>query len=196
VVQKTVLQAACPTSTKSLPFNKPGSMTFVYIFIGLIVALLLIAAVLPGIYNIEKIIIIKKPAAEVMKQISNFNNYSLWNPWLQMEPSASKTITGNPGIPGHSYAWQGKKIGVGSLTLSSIDDKHIHIIVEFLKPWKSKAKDNWLFEPWGDSETKVTWQNSGGLPWPIARLMGPVIHKNLNHQFGLGLNNLKKLCEA
>ena len=84
-------------------------MTFVYIFIGLIIALLLIAAVLPGVYNIEKTIIIKKPTSDVMKQVGNFNNYSLWNPWLQMEPSASKIITGPPGTPGHSYAWQGKK---------------------------------------------------------------------------------------
>jgi hypothetical protein len=67
--------------------------------------------------------------------------------------------------------------------------------LEFLKPWKSKAKDNWLFEHWGDGETKVTWQNSGNLPWPMARLMGPIIHKNLNHQFEAGLSNLKKFCE-
>jgi hypothetical protein len=46
----------------------------------------------------------------------------------------------------------------------AVDDKHIHLAVEFLKPWKSKAKDNWLFEHWGDSETKVTWQNSGIFP--------------------------------
>jgi hypothetical protein len=41
----------------------------------------------------------------------------------------------------------------------------------------------------------VTWQNSGQLPWPIASLMGPMINKNLNHQFEQGLNNLKKMCE-
>jgi len=82
------------------------------------------------------------------------------------------------------------------ITISSMDDRHIHLALEFLKPWKSKAKDNWLFEPWGDGETKVTWQNSGNLPWPMARLMGTIINKNLNHQFEVGLSNLKKLCEG
>jgi len=91
----------------------------------------------------------------------------------------------------------GKKGDVGSLTLENKDDKHIHFLLEFFKPWKSKAKDNWHFEPWGDgSETKVTWQNSGDLPWPMARLMGPMINKNLNHQFETGLSNLKKLVEG
>jgi hypothetical protein len=171
-------------------------MVFVYIFIGLIIALLIVAALLPKVYNVEKIVIIKKPVRDVMKRVSDLNEYSKWNPWQQSEPAANKKITGIPGTAGHVYAWQGKKIGVGSLTISSIDDKHIHFALEFLKPWKSKAKDNWLFEHWGDDETKVTWQNSGNLPWPMARLMGPIINKNLNHQFEAGLNNLKKLCES
>jgi len=172
-------------------------MIFVYIFIGLIITLLAISALMPKIYNIEKTIIIKKPAAEVMKRVGNLNDHAAWNPWQQREPASSKTITGAPNTPGHKYGWQGKKTGIGSLTLKSIDDKHIHFELEFLKPWKSKAKDNWLFEPWGDgSECKVTWQNSGELPWPIARLMGPLINKNLNYQFQVGLDNLKKLCEG
>ena len=171
-------------------------MIVVYIFIGLIIVLLIISGFLPGSYNIEKTVFIKKPVNDVMKRVSDFNEYAKWNPWHQMEPAADKIISGTPGTPGHKYAWQGKKIGVGSLTVNGVDDKHIHLAVEFLKPWKSKAKDNWLFEHWGDSETKVTWQNSGDLPWPIARLMGPIIHKNLNHQFEAGLNNLRKLCES
>ena len=171
-------------------------MIFVYIFIGLIITLMIISALMSKTYNVEKSTVIKKPVAEVMSHVGNFADYAGWNPWQQMEPSATRTITGNPNTPGHKYAWQGRKIGAGNLVLRSIDDKHIHFEMEFLKPWKSKAKDNWLFEPWGDGgEAKVTWQNSGELPWPMARLMGPMIHKNLNLQFEAGLNNLKKLCE-
>jgi hypothetical protein len=171
-------------------------MIVVYIFAGLIVTLLIVAALMPKSYNVEKTVVIKKPVAEVKNHIGNFNDYAAWNPWQQMEPAATKTITGTPQTPGHKYAWQGKKIGVGSLTINTIDDKHIHIDLEFLKPWKAKAKDNWLFEPWGDGgETKVTWQNSGDLPWPMGRLMSPMINKNLNHQFEKGLDNLRKMCE-
>jgi len=170
-------------------------MIVVYFFIGLIIFFLVVAALLPKLYNVEKTVIIKKPVATVMGCVSNLNQYAVWNPWQKSEPNAASTITGTPGTPGHKYEWHGKKIGVGSLTISSIDDKHIHFSLDFLKPWKTNAKDNWLFEPWGDGETKVTWQNSGSLPWPIARLMGPIINKNLNHQFSEGLVNLKKLCE-
>jgi Polyketide cyclase / dehydrase and lipid transport len=172
-------------------------MLFVYGLLLLIVALLLMAALMPKTYNVEKSIVINKPPAAVMDKVGNLNAYRDWNPWMKMEPDAKSEITGTPHTPGHKYHWEGKKIGIGELRLVSSDDKHIHFDLEFFKPWKSKAKDNWLFEPWGDgSETKITWQNSGQLPWPMARLMGPMIVKNLNQQFITGLDNLKKLTET
>lgn len=170
-------------------------MIFVYIFIGLIVSLLIIAAFMPTIFNIEKTIVIATPVAAVMDKVSDLNYYSQWNPWQQSDPTTKKEITGIPKTPGHKYAWEGKKVGMGSLTLNSMDERHIHFDLQFLKPWKSQAKDNWLFEQWGNGETKVTWQNSGPLPWPIARLMGPMLNKSLSKQFEQGLGNLKKMCE-
>ena len=172
-------------------------MIFVYIFLGLIVTLLIISALMPKTFSVEKTIVVDKPMQQVMSRVRDLNYYSQWNPWQKSDPTAKNQITGNPGEPGHKYAWEGKKVGVGSLTLRDLDDKHIHFDLEFLKPWKSKAKDNWLFEPWGDnSQTKVTWQNSGELPWPMASLMGPMINKNLNIQFAQGLANLKQMCES
>ena len=171
-------------------------MIFVYIFIGLILLLLIIAALMPKTFNVEKTIVVNQPVKQVMDRVADLNYYSQWNPWQQSDPSAKSTVTGTPKTSGHKYAWVGKKVGVGSLTLRNLDDKHIHFDLEFLKPWKSKAKDNWLFEPWGNNETKITWQNSGQLPWPMASLMGPMINKNLNYQFEQGLNNLKKMCEG
>ncbi len=171
-------------------------MLFIYLLAAFIVIILIVASAMPSKYNIEKNIIVQKPVTTVMKYVGDLNVYSTWNPWQQMEKDAKKTITGTPLTQGHAYAWEGKKIGKGLLTLSSTDERHIHFNLEFLKPWKSNAKDNWLFEQWGNDETKVTWQNSGELPWPVARLLGPSIIKNLNHQFEKGLQNLKKLCEG
>ena len=172
-------------------------MIVIYILVGIIATLLIASALMPKVYNVEKSTIIRKPVSTVKEHVSNFNYYAGWNPWQKMEPAAAKTITGTPGTPGHKYSWQGKKIGIGNLTVNHLDDKHVHLDLEFIKPWKAKAKDNWMFEPWGDgSETKVTWQNSGELPWPMARLMGPMINKNLNSQFVIGLDNLKKMCEG
>lgn len=172
-------------------------MIIVYILLALIIAILIAAWFMPSSYNVEKTVIIMRPASDVINRVADLNYYKQWNPWQQTDPSSQGTITGTPGTPGHKYAWQGKKIGMGSLTLKSMDTKHVHFDLQFLKPWKATASDNWLFEPWGDgNEVKVTWQNSGGLTWPIARLMGPMLNKSLNQQFETGLVNLKKMCEG
>lgn len=171
-------------------------MIFLYIFFGFIAAMLLIASFLPKGFNIEKTSVINSPVETVMDHVGDLRHYRDWNPWQKMDPSAKTTIEGTPKTPGHKYSWIGRKVGIGSLTLLSIDDKHIHFELEFIKPFKSKAKDNWLFEHWGSTDTKVTWQNSGELPWPIARLMGPMLNKSLNTQFEQGLQNLKKTCEG
>lgn len=171
-------------------------MIFLYIFFGFIAAMLLIAAFLPKGFNIEKTIIIHQQVETVMDHVGDLHHYRDWNPWQKMDPRAKTKVDGEPKTAGHKYSWEGRKVGIGSLTLQNIDNKHIHFILEFIKPFKSKAKDNWLFEHWGNTDTKVTWQNSGELPWPIARLMGPMLNKSLNTQFEQGLQNLKKMCEG
>ena len=80
-------------------------MIFVYIFIGLIATLLIVAVVMPKSYSIEKNIVIKIPSAEVMNRISDLNYYSQWNPWQQSDPTVKNTITGTAGSAGHKYAW-------------------------------------------------------------------------------------------
>lgn len=166
-----------------------------YALIGTVLALLIIALFLPGGYHIEQSIIIKKPVTLVMDHVANLNYYARWNPWQMKEPGSTATITGTPKTVGHKYAWKGKKIGEGSLTLRSIDNADVDFKLEFIKPWKALANDRWIFEEWGTDETKVIWQNNGDLPYPVARLMGPSLTKGLNIQFRQGLENLKKLCE-
>jgi len=172
-------------------------MIFVYIFLGLVALLLFISALLPKSYNIEKSVVVDRPPAEVMNYVGDLGKYAQWNPWQKSDPTAKFELTGTPKLPGHKYTWDGKKVGKGSLTLTGMDDKHVHIDLEFIKPFKNQGKDNWLFEPWGDgNHTKVTWQNTGGLPWPIASLIGPMLIKGLNVQFDKGLDNLKKMAET
>ena len=166
-----------------------------YILGGIIVFVLFIALILPSKYAVEKTIEINAPADKCYDMVADLNNYRDWNPWSKMEPDAKKTVTGTPKTPGHSYEWVGKKIGHGMLTVKSVEPNRSAVIgLEFFKPFKSKADDTWSFSESG-GKTKVTWNNAGGLPYPMARLMGPMIMKNLNKQFEEGLNNIKQAVE-
>ena len=90
-------------------------MIFVFIFIGLVLAILLISAFMPSRYHVEKSTVINKPVTQVMDKVADLNHYATWNPWQQMDPSSTKTITGTPRTSGHKYTWQGKKVGVAVL---------------------------------------------------------------------------------
>ncbi|MBN8865452.1 MAG: SRPBCC family protein [Sphingobacteriales bacterium] len=171
-------------------------MLFLLIFSALVLAPLIVAFLMPGSYRIEKTIILKQVPEKVIQLVGDFHQHSLWNPWLQVDKSAEITIKGAPFSKGHVLEWTGKKIGKGTITVADISERHLHFEQRYQKPWASVAQDHWVFEPWGESEVKVTWQKNGGLPWPIARLMGPVINRNLGYQVERGLANLKEISEA
>ncbi len=172
-------------------------MIVLYIILGIIILAAILAAVMPAKYTVEKEIVINRPPSEVYAKIADFNYYREWNPWQKSEPTAKYEIIGTPNSVGHKYNWVGKKIGTGSLTVKTLNPYNsIELDLEFLKPWKSKAIDSWKFEDLKNGSTKVVWHNTGPLPFGFARLMGPVITKNLSHQFEVGLNSLKEMCET
>jgi len=84
-------------------------MLVVYIILGIILGILLLAYLMPSKYMVEKSTIIKKSVAEVMDKVGNMNYYSQWNPFQQMDPTAKAIITGTPKTVGHKYEWEGKK---------------------------------------------------------------------------------------
>jgi hypothetical protein len=84
-------------------------MIVVYIILGLIALLLLISAMLPKSYNVEKSTIINKSVSDVMNRVGDLNHYSQWNPWQQMDPSAKSTITGTPKTPATGMVGKEKK---------------------------------------------------------------------------------------
>lgn len=171
-------------------------MLFLFIFAALILAPLIVAFLMPGSYRIEKTIIVKQAPETVVQLVGDFHQHSLWNPWLQVDKSAETDIKGSPLTKGHVLEWTGKKIGKGTLSITSVSDRHLQFEQRYQKPLASVAQDHWVFEPWGDSEVKITWQKNGSLPWPIARLMGPIISRNLGHQLEKGLANLKEISET
>lgn len=171
-------------------------MIVVYILSGLIAVIVLLMFILPGKYMVKKSIVINSDITKCYDMVADLNNYRDWNPWSKMEPDANKSISGTPKTVGHRYDWEGKKIGVGSLTVKKVNpNKSVDLDLEFVKPFKSLADDNWTFEQLPNNQVKVEWSNSGDLPAGMARLMGPMITKNLNQQFEQGLNSIKELCE-
>lgn len=164
--------------------------------VGLIIlGVFIIPLFLPKSYEIEKSIVVNAPPEHCFGKVADLRAYRDWNPWSRAEPEAMQTFTGAPKTVGHSYSWSGARIGQGSLTVKKLDaPRAAELELAFIKPFRSVAADLWRFEADG-AGTRVTWTNAGSLSYPVARLMGPFIAKNLNKQFEQGLVSLKELCE-
>lgn len=165
------------------------------VFGGIILLLVLIAFFLPASYHVERTIEIHKPAQIVFNQVIDFNNYLQWNPWTEKDPEIKNQITGETGIPGMKWAWDGKKTGKGSLTLVEFKkDDFIRNKLVFEYPNQMESYDLWVFEE-KNGITTVRWINSGDLWFPVGRWFGLFMDKIMGKDFEKGLENLKTRCE-
>ncbi len=165
--------------------------------IGVIFAIALIGIYfLPDSYSIHQSIEINKPVDLVYEQVSNYNKWSAWNPWSAQDPNAKYKFEGIPGTIGHKMSWEGSKVGQGSLAIASVvTNDLVEGDLQFIKPFKSSAKDKWQFENVG-GKTRVVWTSEGALSYPIGRLFGLSMDEIIGKQQKEGLAKLKTVCES
>ncbi len=166
-----------------------GALTLVGLF-------LIVALFLPKKVSVTRSIIIGAGALDVYNKVADFNYYKQWNPWSQMEATAKNSISGNPKEVGHSWSWDGDKVGAGSLVIEKLESgKSIQSKLTFTRPMQAVASDRWLFEYQGEN-TRVTWTYEGEMDYPIGRYFGLGMEGMLGPDYEKGLANVKKMCEG
>jgi len=162
---------------------------------GLIALFLVVAAILPSSYRVERAIEINQPAEVIYSLVVNLPNWPKWDPFTEQEPAAKSTFTGESGTVGSKWNWEGKVIGTGSLTVEEIvPNQSIRSKMVSVAPQPWAATDNWKFEPTA-AGTKVTWMVEGDLGYPVERVFGLFMESMLGPTFEKGLANLKKVSE-
>lgn len=155
-----------------------------------------VAAVLPGSYTVERSIEIESPPALVFTQVTDYNTWLEWSPWPKMDPAARQTVTGDPGTVGMTWAWTGEELGVGEMRIEALEtNRRLHSKLEFKATMQGLADDYVELEPLPDGGTRVTWRNTGDLPYPLGRYFGLGVEGMLGPQYEEGLQSLKRLCE-
>ncbi len=140
--------------------------------------------------HVEKSILINSSPESIFELLSNMEKWSGWSPWLIMEPEAEVKVADDK----RSYSWEGDRIGSGSMKI--IGEKHPNSIdydLEFIKPWRSKAKVNFSIEAQGN-ETKVSWSMDSSLPFFLF-WMKKMMEGFVGMDFQRGLFLLKDLVE-
>lgn len=175
-------------------------MKVIKILGGIIVALIalffIIGVFLPKTYSVSRSIEINKPDSIVYNKTLNFNDFKIWNPWLEMEPGATQTVTGDGVSVGSKYSWVGKEIGTGSMTIEKLMvNQQIDERLEFIEPFQSVAKTSFYFQSLPNGNTKVTWDFRGDNTSIPSRWMSLMYDSMIGKDYEKGLQNLKTFIE-
>ncbi|MES2268086.1 MAG: SRPBCC family protein [Bacteroidota bacterium] len=173
--------------------------TIIGIFAGIIVVVLLLAAIAPKAYNIQRSIIINKPRQQVFDYIKYLRNQDNYSKWVMMDPNKRMTYTGTDGTEGYNAAWDSdiKQAGKGNQTIEKIvDGERVDIRVVFIKPFAGVADTYIATQEVTADTTTVKWAFNSKMPFPMnAMLLFINMEKMLGNDMEESLNNLKRVLE-
>ena len=128
----------------------------------LIGAFLVLVAMQPAEFAIERSAQIAAPPAKVFALVNDFHQWEGWSPWAKLDPEMKTTFSGPDSGVDAAYAWVGNsEVGEGKMTITeSTPTERVVIRLEFLKPFEATNSATFSFAPEGDG-TKVTWRMDG-----------------------------------
>ena len=171
------------------------------IFIALaavIAVFLIIVALQPSDFRIERSATIAAPPAVVFTQVNNLHKWEGWSPWMKLDPGAKQTYEGPEEGTGAIFRWVGNsKVGEGSMTVTASKPAELVTFrLDFLKPFAGTNIAEFTFKPDG-SQTAVTWSMTGKKSFiPKIFCMFMSMDKMVGGQFEKGLADLKTISEG
>ncbi len=122
--------------------------------------------------------------------LNDFSTWQTWSPWLIMDPEAKVTVSEDK----KSYEWEGPRSGSGEMKIVEEEENtSLSIDLQFLKPWKSKAKTYFYLTEKGN-KTDVKWVMNSSLPF-FMFWMKKMMEMLIGMDYDRGLRLLKDLAE-
>ncbi|WP_250434513.1 SRPBCC family protein [Hanstruepera flava] len=173
-------------------------MIILYILLGLLALILVLALVAPRNYEVNRSVVINKSVPEVFNYIKHVKNQNDWSPWKQKDPNMKQEFIGTDGEIGFISKWEGNKdVGTGEQEIILIDEnQRMETQLRFFKPWKSQSIGYFTVEELEPNQTKVVWGFKGVNPIPFNIMMLFFnFEKAVGKDFEEGLTKLKTVLE-
>jgi hypothetical protein len=142
------------------------------VLLGLVVILVVVIAMRPSTFRVERSATMNAPPSEVFAQVNDFHKWEAWNPWGKIDPEMKQTfVESNP-------------------------NDLIRIKLEFLKPMAATNTADFTFKPEGEG-TQVSWAMFGE-----NNFMAKAIHMLMDMDtmiggmFEKGLSDMKAIVEG
>lgn len=172
------------------------TITLIAIAACLVIFLLLVAS-RPSHFRIARSARMAAPASTVFAHVNDPHLFQEWSPWAKKEPTAETNYEGPQAGVGAAFAWKGKKVGQGRMTVvESRPNELVRFRLEFLKPFQVTNVAEFTFQSEGDA-THVTWSMSGESRF-LCKAIGLFINMDdmCGRDFAEGLENLRLIAES
>ncbi len=171
------------------------------ILLGLIAAavlFLVVVALQPPDFRIERSLTLQAPPAMVFEQVNDLHLWEKWSPWAKLDPTMKTVFAGPQTGEGATYGWVGNDdVGEGKMTIiKSVAPSLVTLRLEFLKPMEATNETTFRLDP-KDQGTLVTWTMTGTnnfIGKMFALLMN--VDKMVGNDFEKGLSQLKTIVET
>ncbi len=145
---------------------------------------------MPKMY-IKKSILIDAAPEKIYPIINDLSNWEQWSPWVIAEPTAMINVAKD----GKYHDWEGDIIGSGNLKIEAeVPNVSVDMKLEFIKPWKSKAKTTIALKE-VEKGTLVSWTMHSSIPF-LLFWMKNQMEIFIGMDYTRGLNMLKDLVET
>lgn len=168
-------------------------------FVAIIALVLIVAAIAPSDYYVERSIKINKPSDEVFNYIVKLKNQDNFSTWAKMDPDMKKSFSGTDATVGFVSSWESEveDVGKGEQEIKAIDPgKRVDYELRFYEPFEATDKAFMITESISPTETRVVWGFEGSFPYPSnLMLLFMSMEDQLAPSLGEGLENLKSILE-
>ena len=165
----------------------------------LVSLVLVVAAISPSNYALKREITISKNNDDVFNYIKLLKNMDNYSAWAKLDPNMKKTYQGTDGTVGFIATWESEHEHVGKgeqEILNIVEGKRIETELRFYFPFEVTDKASLSTERISDTETKVTWEFDGNMPYPMNLLLLVMdMEKELGVPLADGLKSLKQILE-
>lgn len=174
-------------------------LVIILIFIGSIIALILIAGLLlKKEFTVETKAVINKPKQEVFDYLKLIRNQEKYSVWVMKDPNVKIIYTGTDGTPGFTSSWTSddKNVGIGEQEIKSIKEgESMEVEVRFKKPFEATNYALSTVRTIADSQTEVTTKFFGQCKFPMNVMfifMSKILAKDMNKNLQNMKANLEK----
>lgn len=170
--------------------------TLGFLVLAALALLLIVAATRPDHFRVERSLHVQATPERLFGLINDLKQFNTWNPYEKKDPAIKGRYGARTQGPGASYAWEGEKVGVGSMTITTVQGPtEVRMQLDFVKPFEAHNQVVFSLRPEGTG-TRVSWAMEGPSPY-LSKLVGLLFNMDrmVGQDFEAGLQNLKALAE-